>query len=148
MGTLGQRQVLIALAAAALSACAGMTTTPTPPGPERDARATVSALVDRYETPTSERFFDLVDSHRFPNYDTFFNNVREFQINNHGIMLDIIIDGIDVNEPMAGVRAHWNKSFVDPKGMNKLQSGTCELMLRRRQSGGYLLTSIQGDSPF
>jgi hypothetical protein len=46
------------------------------------------------------------------------------------------------------VRAHWNKSYVDPKGNNKLKSGACELMLRRQPSGGYLLTSISGDSPF
>jgi hypothetical protein len=46
------------------------------------------------------------------------------------------------------VRAHWNKSFVNPQGTNKLVSGQCEFLFRRQPSGGFLLTAIQGTSPF
>jgi hypothetical protein len=47
-----------------------------------------------------------------------------------------------------GVRAHWNKSFVTSTGVNKLTSGDCEFMFRRQPSGGMLLTSVSGASPF
>jgi hypothetical protein len=129
-----------------LFACSGTPTTPDTS--QGAARRAINALVDNYESPRLERFFDLIDDSRFPNFDVFRENVRRFQLNNRQVILDVIIDGVDGPESDVGVRAHWNKSFVTQQGMHKLQAGQCEFLFRRQPSGGLLLTAIRNTSPF
>ena len=48
----------------------------------------------------------------------------------------------------AAVNAHWNRSYLNHDGVQKLDKGTCEFVLRARPSGGMALTFIHGNSPF
>lgn len=141
-----------AVLAFALGACKSSGSVPAE-RPQADARSAVSGLVQDYEVPRNEAFFDRIDPMRFPRFEDFREAVRQFQIENRNIVLDIIVDGVDeapndADHPDLGVRAHWNKSFVDPKGSSKLQNGQCELDFRRQPSGGLLLTNVHGASPF
>lgn len=118
--------------------------------PQADARAAVAELVRGYGNPPNEAFFERVDSSRFPAFEKFRDTVREFETANREIALDVIVDGVDSSPsaPALGVRAHWNKSWVDARGMHKLADGRCEFAFRRQPAGGLLLTGVRGASPF
>jgi hypothetical protein len=128
------------------AACSGIASVPD--SPQASARRALNALVQNYELPRAEAFFDQVDDSRFPSFDAFRERVRQFQIDSSQITLDVIVDAVDVNANALGVRAHWNKSYVTQQGMHKLESGQCEFMFLRQPSGGALLTAVQGASPF
>lgn len=93
-------------------------------------------------------FWDRVDETSFPGFARFRDKARQFQTENTQISLDVAVDGVDSGDRDLSVQARWSKTFVDLKGMHRLLSGDCELGFRRQPSGGLLLTSVKGASPF
>ncbi|MBI3504176.1 MAG: hypothetical protein HY059_04990 [Proteobacteria bacterium] len=143
------RRALLAAIAAAACGCAASGRGGAPVDrPQAETRAALRALSESYSQPRAEAFFERVDPSRFPAFEGFRESVRQFQVRNRQIVLDVIIDGVDAAEPDLGVRAHWNKSWVEPAGGHKLSHGECEFFFRRQPSGGLLLTGVRGASPF
>lgn len=117
-------------------------------GPTGDARAATASLAGHYERARAEDFFAGVDQSEFPNVENFRYRVRQFLLKNRQITLDLRPDSVSAEGDRASVEAKWNKSFVDPDGVLRSEDGVCELMFRKRASGGYALTSIRGETPF
>lgn len=117
-------------------------------GASGDARAAVRDLGASYERARTEDFFAGVDQSEYPNFDVFRDKVRQFFLRNRQITMDLRVDSVNAEGERASVELHWNKSYVNTEGLPRLEEGVCEMMFRKRSSGGYALTSIRGASPF
>lgn len=142
-----KRILPLTAAALALWACGTLAGSPVD-RPQADARQAISGLLEDYQAPRPESFFERFDQSRFPNFETFRYNVREFLLLNHQVSLDIVVDTTTSDPSGVSVQTHWNRSSVGAGGAPVLKEGRCALIFRRQPSGGLLLASIAGDSPF
>ena len=137
-----------AAVAAVLWGCSGIKVSNGANRPEAGARAAVAGLAADYEGRLAERFFRRVDQEDFPNYEEFRNNVRQFLLTIRQVSLQIVVDRVLASGTGVAVDAHWNRSFVDQTGAEKIQQGTCSFIFTRAPAGVLLLASIRGNSPF
>ena len=141
------RRTAFVSAALVLGGCAGTSTHSGDPV-DSEARSTLSAMASEFSGGQLEDFFARFDRRDFPNYEAFREREREFLLRNRQVNLDIIVDTIIHEDREVAVQAHWNRSFVNENGDQKLEDGRCEFIFRRRPSGGLALLSIHGESPF
>jgi hypothetical protein len=142
-------RVLLPAALLLSAACAGLKVVDDgPKRPEAEGRAAVSGLIEDYEGQRAEPFFRRFDQDRFPNWETFRYNTREFLLAVHQINMQVIVDRVLTSGSEVSVDAHWNRSLVDPSGSSKLDQGGCSFIFTRDASGELLLAAIQGQSPF
>lgn len=138
-----------AAVAAVLWGCSGIKISHNPPNlDEAGARAAVAGLAADYENRNAASFFRRLDQENFPNYETFRNNVRQFLLTIRQVQLQVIVDRVLTSNGGVAVDAHWNRSFVDHAGAEKIQQGICSFVFARAPSGALLLAAIRGNSPF
>ena len=140
---------VIAGAAGLLWACAGLKISHSAPDKaEADGRAAVAGLVSDYQDRLAEPFFRRFDQERFPNYEGFRNDTRQFLLRVRQISIQMIVDRALSSGDGVAVDAHWNRSLVGRTGGTKVSQGTCSFIFTRSPSGALLLASIRGQSPF
>lgn len=115
---------------------------------EAEARGAISGMTAEFQNGQAEEFFGRFDHKDFSNYEAFRERTREFLLRNHQLTVDIVVDTVLAEGNEVSVSTHWNRSFTDEQGTHKLEEGRCELIFRRRPSGGLALLAIRGSSPF